>query len=228
LKVGTLYYFLENNQLFLFGSNEKGQLGCSKEDQFQATPCQIFNQVEEGSEPRYVFEASCGSYSTICITEENEIFFWGQIPGSSHIAADPIFIGKSMPLLELQELIEKVFVLKPSALLMISRQRTDRDEPSSIVRESHEHSMIGGRGRGGDSSTIHSDKNSFWQQSNQMNNSAFQGQTPHGISFSKEFENLLQYIAITSGNTRMPEGVSPMTFRPSNLPPKTPEEERLH
>lgn len=35
-----------------------------------------------------------------------------------------------------------------------------------------------------------------------------------GISFSKEFENLLQYIAITAGNTKMPEGIKPMSFRP--------------
>ena len=49
-----------------------------------------------------------------------------------------------------------------------------------------------------------------------------------GISFNKEFENLLQYIAITAGNTNMPEGIKPMTFRPGNLPPKTNEEERLH
>lgn len=42
-----------------------------------------------------------------------------------------------------------------------------------------------------------------------------------GISFSKEFENLLQYIAITAGNTSMPNGIKPMTFRPTNLPPKT-------
>jgi hypothetical protein len=48
-----------------------------------------------------------------------------------------------------------------------------------------------------------------------------------GISFSKEFENLLQYIAITAGNTNMPDGMKP-TFRPGNLPPKTEEEEKLH
>ena len=48
-----------------------------------------------------------------------------------------------------------------------------------------------------------------------------------GISFTKEFENLLQYIAITAGNTtNMPQGIKPMTFRPQNLPPKTQEEER--
>jgi len=35
-----------------------------------------------------------------------------------------------------------------------------------------------------------------------------------GISFSKEFENLLQYIAITAGNTKMPDGIKPMSFRP--------------
>ena len=46
-----------------------------------------------------------------------------------------------------------------------------------------------------------------------------------GISFSKEFENLIQYIAISSGNTKMPEGISPMKYRPSNLPPKTQKEE---
>jgi hypothetical protein len=50
----------------------------------------------------------------------------------------------------------------------------------------------------------------------------------NGISFSKEFENLLQYIAITAGNTNMPQGIKPMSFRPNNLPPKTQEEERLH
>lgn len=54
------------------------------------------------------------------------------------------------------------------------------------------------------------------------------GHNSTGISFSKEFENLLQYIAITAGNTNMPEGIKPMTFRPGNLPPKTQEEERLH
>ena len=48
-----------------------------------------------------------------------------------------------------------------------------------------------------------------------------------GISFSKEFENLLQYIAITAGNTNMPDGMKP-SFRPGNLPPKTDEEEKLH
>lgn len=48
------------------------------------------------------------------------------------------------------------------------------------------------------------------------------------MSFSKEFENLLQYIAITAGSTNMPEGIRPMTFRPENLPPKTVEEERQH
>ena len=48
------------------------------------------------------------------------------------------------------------------------------------------------------------------------------------ISFTKEFENLLQYIAITAGNTKMPDGVKPMSFRPGNLPPKTQEEELLH
>lgn len=39
---------------------------------------------------------------------------------------------------------------------------------------------------------------------------------------------MLQYIAITSGNTNMPQGVKPMAFRPDNLPAKTPEEEKLH
>jgi len=46
-----------------------------------------------------------------------------------------------------------------------------------------------------------------------------------GISFTKEFENLLQYIAVTAGNTRLPAGLKPMTFRPQNLPPKSVEEE---
>jgi hypothetical protein len=50
----------------------------------------------------------------------------------------------------------------------------------------------------------------------------------NGISFSKEFENLLQYIAITAGNTTLPQGIKPMSFRPTNLPPKTVEEERQH
>ena len=49
-----------------------------------------------------------------------------------------------------------------------------------------------------------------------------------GISFNQEFGNLLQYIAITAGNTKMPDGIKPMTFRPNNLPPKTEEEEKLH
>lgn len=61
---------------------------------------------------------------------------------------------------------------------------------------------------------------------NNQNASALPGST--GISFSKEFENLLQYIAITAGNTRMPDGIKPMTFRPGNLPPKTMEEEKAH
>lgn len=47
------------------------------------------------------------------------------------------------------------------------------------------------------------------------------GANSTGISFSKEFENLLQYIAITAGNTRLPDGIKPMSFRPGNLPPKT-------
>ena len=49
-----------------------------------------------------------------------------------------------------------------------------------------------------------------------------------GMGFSKEFESLMQYIALSSGNTNMPDGVKNPTFRPSNLPQKTPEEEKLH
>lgn len=33
---------------------------------------------------------------------------------------------------------------------------------------------------------------------------------------------------ITAGNTKMPDGIKPMTFRPQNLPPKSSEEEREH
>lgn len=50
---------------------------------------------------------------------------------------------------------------------------------------------------------------------------------PAGISYSKEFQSLLEYISITNGNMKLPSGSIP-SFRPSNLPAKTPEEERLH
>jgi len=33
---------------------------------------------------------------------------------------------------------------------------------------------------------------------------------------------------MTAGNTNMPEGIKPMSFRPTNLPPKTLDEEKLH
>jgi hypothetical protein len=49
-----------------------------------------------------------------------------------------------------------------------------------------------------------------------------------GISFTKEFEHLLQYIAVTAGNTKLPQGLKPMSFRPPNLPPKTQQEEAAH
>ena len=71
----------------------------------------------------------------------------------------------------------------------------------------------------------HSQGGSFLRSDNQK--SLQHNQSSTGISFSKEFENLLQYIAITAGNTNMPDGMKP-TFRPGNLPPKTEEEEKLH
>jgi hypothetical protein len=44
-------------------------------------------------------------------------------------------------------------------------------------------------------------------------------------SYSKEFENLMQFLAISSGSN-IPTGVKIPTFRPSNLPPKDPNEEK--
>lgn len=76
---------------------------------------------------------------------------------------------------------------------------------------------------------MNSGANSFIRNNNNegfntMNHTPYGG-GPHtnstGISFSSEFQNLLQYIAITAGNTKMPDGIKPMTFRPGNLPPKT-------
>lgn len=72
-------------------------------------------------------------------------------------------------------------------------------------------------------------KNDHSNQNLMLNSQApFQNQQSNGISFSQEFENLLKYIAVTAGNTNMPQGIKPMTYRPGNLPPKTQEEEKMH
>ena len=50
-------------------------------------------------------------------------------------------------------------------------------------------------------------KNEFPNNNSSMNQfNPFQNMN-NGISFTKEFENLLQYIAITAGTTKMPQGV---------------------
>lgn len=47
-----------------------------------------------------------------------------------------------------------------------------------------------------------------------------------GNVFGQEWRDLLKFIAISKGNTDLPSGIEPMNFRPTNLPPKTIEEQK--
>lgn len=47
-----------------------------------------------------------------------------------------------------------------------------------------------------------------------------------GNVFGQEWRDLLKFIAVTKGNTDVPTGLEPMNFRPSNLPPKSTEEQK--
>ena len=42
-----------------------------------------------------------------------------------------------------------------------------------------------------------------------------------GNVFSQEWRDLLKFIAVSKGSTKVPQGLEPMTYRPQNLPQKS-------
>ena len=42
-----------------------------------------------------------------------------------------------------------------------------------------------------------------------------------GSVFSQEWRDLLKFIAISKGSTKVPQGLEPMSYRPVNLPQKS-------
>ena len=54
----------------------------------------------------------------------------------------------------------------------------------------------------------------------------YQGATPKSIGsvFSQEWRDLMKFIALSNGSTKVPHGIEPNSYRPQNLPKKTEEE----